>query len=849
MADQFVDSNLVEPRVSIWQHAATVMLVFGFIAAGWLRLNDCDLLNPDSPRYLIYAQSLADSGQYRAIDTPGAPIYTWRPPGLPALLAPVLRFRPYDVVAAKCVVLGLGVLLLFAVHLIASSTRGGWSGPIVVALTGTSPLLLSLSTEILSEVPYALGVLLVMHGLERWDESKSDSRWLYYLLALATLAFTPIIRTVGVAIVVAAGIWSLSKQRRWVFVPAVALAVAGLGWLAWRSRIAGGNNYAGSLVQSIQEHGLVYVIAEALQTLAFYASAFPGVLLPGLTSEQPFYAQMVVGTLPSLQGVGLFAAVGSLIVTGTAVLGLWQRRSGAGWVGLIYLVLYTACLAIWPWRHERFLWPLVPLIWAYFPIGCSGIGKLLPSQVRAFTQPLVVMSLLGICLWQSLGDAALISTNQRFLANRDAFYNEDAPGFYFSDWRKAGEWIRENTAPHARILTWQAAVGGTAHRFQRRVQFESLSPDKVRQQVSSFPARYLVITTAQFGLGFGWQQVFADPAYKLSVVHQSRDVTILEVCPNRSGEISRTGYRDWVQAQRTALDEVLTRHPDRLDLLARKADLLQEQGQADEALAIFEDLFERGMVTVRICSSLGWLYFAERKYELAAKYLEVASGLPNAEPVAASLVEGANRARERLAEAADESTEQLVERSLRRITAMVGALNFAAAEREVDSVLALDPDHAELNYWRGYLHHLYGEREQAEISYQKAELAGSEKAKEKMQLLSLEVAFSVSAAEVADPQASAQSIDPNTFASHVRLAKLFDEQSWSGRALATLESARIRFGDRPEILSPLAELYLRFARPEDALPLFKVAQQAWPHEKTLRQGQAAAEAALRVPSF
>jgi Tfp pilus assembly protein PilF len=708
---------------------------------------------------------------------------------------------------------------------------------------------LSLSTEILSEVPYALGILLVMHGLESWDRSQKTSRWLPYLVAALALSFTPIVRTVGVAMVVATGLWSLSKSRRWKFLPAVVAAAFGLGWLAWRNRVAGGSNYAGSLLQSLQEHGLAYVVAESFQTLAFYAAAYPGVLLPGLISEQPFYAQMVVGSLPSLHDFGPIAASVSLLISGVAVIGLWHRRSGVGYIGLVYLVLYVACLAIWPWRHERFLWPLIPMIWAYFPVGCAAIGRLLPGQLRAFTQPVLVMSLLALCVWQSLGDAALISTNQRLLADRDAFHKAEAPGFYFSDWRRAGEWIRENTAPHARVLSWQAAIGETAHRYQRRVQFESLSPDKVRQQISSFPARYLAITTAQFGLGFGWSQVFADPSYQLSVVYQDRDVTIFEVGPNRSGTVSRTGYAEWIESQRLALDEVLARHPDRLDLLARKADLLQEQGHPDQALLIFEDLFHRGMVTVRICSSLGWLCFAEQKYELAAKYLELASGLPNAEPVAASLLEGAAKARERLANPADESTSQLVERSLRRIAAMVNALNLAGAERELETILPRDPDHAELNYWRGYLHHLSGEREQAEIRYRKSELAGSEKAKEKLELLQLEKALSRSTGDIAEVGGSAEFVDPNTNVAYIRLAKLYDEHGWSGRALALLESTRRRFGDRPEILAPLAELYLRFARPEDALPLFKLAQQAWPHEKSLRQGQATAEAALRVPSF
>ena len=115
-------------RVSILQHACAATLILGFMAAGSLRLNDCDLMNPDSPRYVLYAQSLVNIGEYRAIDLPGAPYYTWRPPGLPVLLAPVLWFRPYDVIAAKWVVLLTGALLLLLVHALVSSTRGGWSG-------------------------------------------------------------------------------------------------------------------------------------------------------------------------------------------------------------------------------------------------------------------------------------------------------------------------------------------------------------------------------------------------------------------------------------------------------------------------------------------------------------------------------------------------------------------------------------------------------------------------------------------------------------------------------------------------------------------------------------------------
>lgn len=848
MVDQSVDSPQPISRVSVWPHATTALLIFGFIAAGWLRLNDCDLFNPDSPRYLIYAQSLADSGQYRAIDTPGSPLYTWRPPGLPLLLAPVLRFLPYDVVAAKCVVLLSAALLLLAVHGIVCSTGKHWGGPLMVAVVGTSPMFLSLATEVLTEVPYALGILAVLYWLGRWTEPNGRHRGLALLGLMISLAFTPIVRTIGVALVAAVGLWGLTARRRWKLLPSVAIAAACLGWLSWRSRQVAGNNYAGSLFQSIREHGLPHVIAEATRTVSFYLTAFPGVLLPGLTTEQPFYAPMVIGPLPALSGVGSLAVIATVIILGFAVSGLWRERHRQGIVGLLYISLYLACLAIWPWRHERFLWPLVPVIWAFVPAGCESLRNILPTGFWRISRAGLLTGLMVLCGWQCGGDLPLIATNQRFLADRDAFTRNEAPGFYFSDWRKAGRWIRENTAEHSRLLAWQAAVGGTAHRFQRRVQFESLTPEKVRLQIASFPARYLVITKAQFGLGFNWQQVFADPAFSLTPVYDDRDVAVLEVSPNQSGRISRTGYADWLQSQQAGLDSVLTQQPGRTDLLARKADLLHELGQNELAIKLNEELVRRGMVTVRVCSALGWLHFAEKHYEKAAYYLDLASGLPNAEPVAASLADGARRARERLQQTEQVRLEQQLERAVSRIQNLIETLNLAPAERELEVYLASAPDHGDLNYWRGYLHHLYGETAQAEACYIRA-LPGNEQARGKLLLLQTERAMALSAASDINFDETSETVDPTTFASHIRLAKLHEEHGWSGRAVAVLEAARQRFGDRPEILVPLAELYLRFARPEEAAPLFRLAQAAWPHDKSVRQGRAAAEAALRVPRF
>ena len=425
----------------------------------------------------------------------------------------------------------------------------------------------------------------------------------------------------------------------------------------------------------------------------------------------------------------------------------------------------------------------------------------------------------------------------------------------------------DRAAAHSR----HAAVGGTAHRFQRRVSFETLSPEKLRQQVASFSARYLVVIDAHWGDGFGWQQLSADPACRLKVVYRERDVAILEVEPNRTGRVSRTAHDDWLQEQLSKLDEFLKQHPDRDDVVVRRTSLLRELGRNDEAIASLRGLIDKGHTSVRVCADLGWTLFDERRYAEAAQYLDLARGLPNAEAIAATLADGAERARALLRETPEETASKSVDRSLNRIQSHVTLLRWTNAEREADQLLALAPKRADAHYWRGYLHHIFGERTQAERHYETAVALGSDEARAKLALIRLEAAVAGEhPTEKVDPKwpepneavsaitptnrptaadASTADANPDSMATPVRLAKLLDEHGWSGRAIATLEAARSRFGDQPEILVPLADLYRRFARPEEAAPLYRLAMKEWPHEKALRDGLAAVEAAPREPSF
>ena len=831
-----------------------------------MRLNDCDLFNPDSPRYLIYAQGMLNQGEYRAIDVPGQPIYSWRPPGLSLLLTPALMFRPYDVIAAKVMVLLTGALLLLAAHALAVLHGGRWSGPLVVALTGSSPVMLVLSTEVLSEVPYALAVLALLYWLGRVAERPEIPNSLRFAAIFVTLLWLPAIRTVGVSLIIAVGLWSLVSRWRVPYLLSAALAGGSIYWRVQHGPAAGGDNYAASLFDSLRERGLAAIVTEAWQTMQFYSAALPGLLFPGLTKERPFYAMLSLDALPSAEGLNRWLAIASIALVLVGLCGVWTQRHRTGSLVLLYLPLYLGCLVVWPWRHERFLWPLIPLLWVFVPAGMTFVMKAFRPGTQRLLMPLLALAAAGLCHRHVLSDASLIATNQRAVADRDAFHAREAPGFYFGDWRQAGTWLREHSPPHARLLTWHAAVGGTAHRFQRRAAFETLSPEKLRQQIASFSARYLVVSDAQWGDGFGWQQLSADPGCLLKVVYRERDVAILEVEPNRSGKVSRSAYGDWLSQQLFKLDEFLDQHPDRHDVIVRRASLLRELGRRDEAITSLRGLIDNGHATVRVCADLGWALFDEHNYAEAAQYLDLARGLPNAEPIAAILTDGAEQARARLRETPEETASKSFGRALSLIRGHAASLRWTDAEREADQLLALAPDRAEAHYWRGDLHHVFGELTQAEWHYETAVTLGSEEARAKLELIRLAAAIAdeqltelpepteaVSAINPANQQVTAEAsttdADPTSMATHVRLAKLLDEHGWSGRAVAVLEAARVRFGDKPEILVPLADLYRRFARPEKAAPLYRLALKEWPHEKALRQGLTAAEAALREPNF
>lgn len=850
---------IVNNSVSIWQRVGLSGLIAAFYVLGLLRLNDCDLFNPDSPRYVIYSQAIVNLGEYRATDMPGTPLYAWRPPGLSLLIAPMMAIRPYDVVAAKLVVLMISAALLWSMFQFARLHAGGWTALFMTAALASSPTYLVLSTEVLSEIPYTFCVITVMlilsRSMVRLDDlaaSGAETKvprhaWfegLLMLVAIALMAFTPWLRTAGVSMVLAVGLWSLMSVRSLKWLSVAVAGVTGLGLLAWRNHLAGGENYVGSLFGRIREKGLGPVLASGVETVGYYLSMLPTLLLPGLTQDRTWHAPLGLDHLPKLGASSGLAALLAAILVLLALLGMYRRQQQGGSLAFLYFVIYGGCLIVWPWRHERFLWPLFPVFWAFVPVGFVSIMRSYRALKWEF---LGAVPIIGLCSLQLASCEELVDVNRRLISDRDAFYQDQIPGFYFSDWRQAGVWLNQNTPPHARILTWHAAVGETSHRFQRRVQFETLPPEKIRQQIEAFSARYLVAPGALFGDGFPWQQLSADCAVHLNVVYHRRDVVILEVEPNRTGEISKTAYPEWLAEHLRLSDEATRRLPGRTDIAIRHASLSHEAGHTDKAIEILRHVLAKGSKSVRVCSDLGWMLFDVGQYDEAAKYLDLARRLPNAESIASQLAEGVNRAIERMHEGATSKTEVSVKRSLGRVKALMSSLKYATAEQELDQLLRAAPTNADAIMIRGTLHHRLGEIPQAKDCYQRAITLGARDAAAWLMLIKMEEAIGTEAPTRIDAGHLREQFDPTAATGHVRLATALRELGWPGKAVTILEAANQRFPDHPAIQKSLAELYRQFARPDLAKPLYEALLSINPADKSANEGMEATKRALTEP--
>jgi hypothetical protein len=333
-------------------------LLFGVIGVyvALLGLPSIGLYHDDGV-YVVSAKSLADGTGYRIVSLPDEPRMTKYPPLFPFLLSLVWRVWPSfpaNAVALKSIAFLAGLGWLYALW---KMFRTPW--PILAF--AVLPFTAFLFTTALAET--LLGFLIVMSLLFL----KEDKGWNPVVAAVfATLAFHA--KTIGISMVVA-GLIYLGISRKWRAFASFGLvcAAGSLPWVLWQAKhLQEAPGYYSSAAYVAGWNPLAHAswIGDVLPLNALFALTAPAVIA-GVSAA---WAQLVIGPAILLAGfVGFIRSV--------------RTRISATEV---FICVYLAIVAIWPWPPARFLVVVMPFVIHYASaatrsvavVGLAVIGSL-----------------------------------------------------------------------------------------------------------------------------------------------------------------------------------------------------------------------------------------------------------------------------------------------------------------------------------------------------------------------------------------------------------------------------------------------------------------------------------------
>lgn len=599
-----------------------LLLLFLILAAGVVSVNDALLYTPDSARYLIWAQSLAGFDGFNDFTLPDPTRYVVHAPLYPILLTPAALIAPGSVVAAKVTNLLMAFLaawLLFRwLRRAVGDVVAGWAAGFF-ALNG---LTLLYSTQVLSEIPFAIAVMaavMLVEDMEEIHEGHTAADMAGIILALTAAMF---LREIGVTVVAAfMFLWFIRRQWRaamWVGGACLLLYVL---WFVRNEVIVAGleqpplrNSHllVAHLYTSQNESLVAELLARVATNLRTYAGHFPTlVFAPDLARLSHGLVDLSHGgvawilTLVSYLSP-VYLAVTLLLSGAGAVLG-WAHTPSIR-RALCIVALYAVPVLLYPINDIRFLYPVL-LVLVY--VGAVGAHELRTrwgirmnrSVVRWSSVVAVLLAFVPHLVWAG----SYYVNNWRFAHDREALQAEaSTPDYYRKTLADAGRWVNDHVEPGATILSrWKEVALETP--AQKVIDVDpQMTPDNFDRTIRDYNVRYVVSVVWQTGVRENETQIEYSSRYAFVPVHRVGTVEVLRVETRSFAAASMDTVRsddDSLRVYRTALRLLRRGDPVVAESLlvsverrmGRYASIVYQQavaralaGKLDEAMTLFE---------------------------------------------------------------------------------------------------------------------------------------------------------------------------------------------------------------------------------------------------------------------
>ncbi len=411
----------------------------------------------DDAEYILLAEAIAEGRAYEVRLAPDVGVPSKYPVGWPLVLSWFGPALQWDLVRLPLIA-GILTVAAGAVGMLTTRAIGfadSRAAMMAWALFALSPLAVSHSAMAMSEPAFLLATLLALAAVHM-ALSDSEHPVLAAMAAGALVAFVIYIRTIGIALALAAAIGVVaarhltpaSKLRRSLamFLGGVMLSVGIVATtsVVWSDLAGGVGIYTAEqgAVASIpnasdQTTSMIQRTANGLADYALVQVRDALVPFVGSPSVAAAFDGLRVGFVPAVVGGVLTVLVG----VGLAV----TLRTAPATVPHIYVLIAMGILVVWPWRGVRFLYPVSPWLFAYLIIGLQALFKrLLPSEHASTTR-----ALLAALVVASLGTAQ-IARSMRITASV-----EHVPDLWLgTSWLKENAPVTSVVASEGPLVVW-----------------------------------------------------------------------------------------------------------------------------------------------------------------------------------------------------------------------------------------------------------------------------------------------------------------------------------------------------------------------------------------------------------
>ena len=317
------------------------LLLLPFLTVALWHMPDGPGLKADDyGQYLMHARALVEGRPYADIGYIYSPFRygigpATAPPGLPVTLAAVYAIFGLNMTIMRLLMLAFAVVFVLVSALYFARQDDWRLGAGVALLCGLSPDVAYSSTQLLTDLPFAALVWLVIYVVDKPGRMTAARIIAVTALGIAAAAF----RVPAAALFPALLLFTVLRYREHGFRPAIPLLVWLLGFALLTTVIPL------ERISAVRLHRIVeWNLAEGTSNLrAYWSAVFESHLHPFPWSAANDAFHVITGLVMC---VGLLA---------------WVRKAFTKF-GTLFLLTYAAMLLLLPLNSERYLWPLFPFL-------------------------------------------------------------------------------------------------------------------------------------------------------------------------------------------------------------------------------------------------------------------------------------------------------------------------------------------------------------------------------------------------------------------------------------------------------------------------------------------------------